>query len=66
MKRFGKCSVTNTFKYLSSGLCGCHESEAQTVTAEIEYILTGGQFGIEAGFVVMGLKNVETPKDTDK
>ncbi len=27
-----------------------------TIRAEITYILTGGQFGIEPGYVVMGLK----------
>lgn len=28
------------------------------VKKEVTYILTGGQFGIESGYVIMGLKNV--------
>lgn len=28
---------------------------AMTITRQITYVLTGGQFGIEAGFVVLGL-----------
>lgn len=29
------------------------------IVAEVSYVLLGGQFGIEKGFVVMGLKNIE-------
>ena len=31
----------------------------RSVTKEITYILTGGQFGLEPGFVIMGLKDVD-------
>jgi hypothetical protein len=31
------------------------ESVSDTISARITYILTGGQFGIETGFVVMGI-----------
>lgn len=32
------------------------EYTGQEIEAEVTYILTGGQFGIEQGFVVMGVK----------
>lgn len=35
------------------------ESEADTIKMRVTWILTGGQFGIEPGFVVMGLEAPE-------
>lgn len=35
----------------------CHESAYEPVRKRISYILTGGQFGIEPGYVVMGLQD---------
>lgn len=32
------------------------EYTGQEITAEVTYILPGGQFGIEKGYVVMGIK----------
>lgn len=34
------------------------EGEADTLKFVITFILTGGQFGIEPGYIVMGLKKV--------
>lgn len=34
------------------------QEERSTIHRRITYILTGGQFGIEPGFVVMGLREV--------
>lgn len=36
-----------------------YEKSSYTLTRRISYILTGGQFGIEPGYVVMGLAPVE-------
>ena len=36
-----------------------YRKEAYTMTFEITYILTGGQFGIEPGYVVLGIKEVK-------
>lgn len=33
-----------------------NEYTGQEIEAEVTYILTGGQFGVEQGFVVMGIK----------
>lgn len=35
----------------------CFTSSAQPINKRIKYILTGGQFGIEPGYVVMGLED---------
>ncbi len=37
---------------------GRYDPDTYTLTREIAYILTGGQFGIEPGYVVMALKEV--------
>lgn len=34
-----------------------HDYEAQTLRMEITFVLAGGQFGIEPGYVVLGLKD---------
>ena len=35
-----------------------HGKPAHVITKQISYILTGGQFGIEPGYVVMALQDV--------
>ena len=39
------------------------EFQKRTITKRITYILTGGQLGIEPGYVVLGLSDVETPHE---
>jgi Domain of unknown function (DUF3850) len=34
----------------------------EQITAKVTYVLTGGQLGIESGFVVMGLSNIHLEK----
>lgn len=33
--------------------------QKRTITKRITYVLTGGQFGIEPGYVVLGLADIE-------
>ena len=33
----------------------------EPIEREITYVLTGGQFGIEPGYVVLGLRNATRP-----
>lgn len=56
LRRYGKSfsSAIGAFQYLR-GTSNCMASEADTVRRRITYVLTGGQFGIEPGFVVLGL-----------
>lgn len=59
LRRFGKDSISGRHVYLSKSMWSCTRIEAETITATVSYILTGGQFGIEPGYVVIGLHNVK-------
>jgi hypothetical protein len=57
-RRYGleKQSYTSANQYLNeTGWCTT-ETDAATNKLEIVYVLTGGQFGIEPGYVVLGLR----------
>ncbi len=57
LRRYGKDSLHGELGYLSGGLGTlCGERDAETIHAEITYVLTGGQYGIEPGYVVLGIK----------
>ena len=43
----------------STGPGGRYDKATYTLSREITYILTGGQFGIEPGYVVLALKKLE-------
>ena len=45
------------FKKDASAWRACPESEAEALTFYIGWILTGGQFGIEPGYVVFSLED---------
>lgn len=55
LRRFGKSWVTQQYSYLK-GTSGTYKTEADTALRRVTYVLTGGQFGIEPGYVVMGLE----------
>jgi hypothetical protein len=45
-------------------LDGCSNgSKPKTIIKRISYILTGGHFGVEPGYVVMGLQDVESAEN---
>ncbi len=37
----------------------CNMADSPCVTRRVTYVLTGGQHGIEPGYVVLGLENME-------
>lgn len=55
LRRYGKDKLTGNYRYLR-GPSSCVLDDADTIHARITYVLTGGQFGIEPGYVVMGLE----------
>ena len=59
LRRYGEDGLIGRHGYLK-GTSNCHRTDADTVDAEITYILTGGQLGIEPGFVVMGIRLLAT------
>lgn len=60
LRRYGREWVNNRITYLRDEDTGVSKSEADTIRRTITYVLTGGQFGIEPGYVVLGLSE-ETP-----
>ena len=59
LRRYGEDVLTGRYGYLK-GDANCHRTDADTIDAKITYILTGGQLGIEPGFVVMGISLLAT------
>lgn len=57
LRRFGEEFVNKRTTYLQ-GNSSATKQDADTYEAEVTYILTGGQFGLEPGFVCMGLKPI--------
>ena len=55
LRRYGEDDLIGRYGYLKRG-ANCHRMNADTIEADITYILTGGQLGIEPGFVVMGIR----------
>lgn len=57
LRRFGKPhnSALGGHAYLC-GTSSTTSRDADTVKRRITYVLTGGQFGVEPGFVVLGLE----------
>lgn len=56
LQRYGESWVNKKMEYLDARDFGVHRSEAETLRRRITYVLTGGQFGIEPGYVVLGLE----------
>jgi len=59
LRRFGRDSITGSIGYLQRRFTVI-PGAADTVRRRISYILTGGQLGIETGFVVMALAPEES------
>lgn len=59
LRRYGFDWLTRKDAYLNAFDRGGVESDAETLHRRITYVLTGGQFGIEPGYVVMGLEPCE-------
>ena len=51
---------TRTFR--TNGGESSREDQAKTLRARVAWILTGGQFGVEPGYVVMSLADVKRVK----
>lgn len=47
--------------YIAPDGSECYQRRAATLRFRVTYVLTGGQLGIEPGYVVMGLEGVATP-----
>jgi len=53
---FQKGDVVTLVKYdPDKGYCKDKHGKSMEISRTITYVLTGGQFGIEAGYVVLGL-----------
>lgn len=66
LKAYGKDKY-GAYNYLSNleYLTPCFRSEALIITADIGWVLTGGQFGIEPGHVVFTLENIALPANEE-
>jgi len=58
-----RCTEPKTGLPISAG--PGFSAKAKEVRKRISYILTGGQLGIEPGYVVMGLQDVEIQEGAD-
>lgn len=54
LRRYGMCATIGKMRYLN-GDYSVYQTDADTIKADITYVLTGGQFGIEPGYVVLGI-----------
>ena len=56
LRRYGEDAFGKlTFKRYRHDALGCAREQAETLKFTIGWVLTGGQFGIEPGFVVFSL-----------
>lgn len=58
LARYGRGLPGGRLGYLKDDWTTYRE-EADTITREITYVLTGGKFGIECSYVVLGLAEIE-------
>lgn len=63
LKKWGANWLSKRPGYLK-GNSSAVAHEADTLYFEVLWVLTGGQFGIEPGFVVMAISPAEPPGDT--
>lgn len=58
--RVGKTQFyENAYKRSVNDSGGCSRDEAESIERRIGWVLTGGQFGIEPGYVVFSLEETE-------
>ncbi len=59
LHKWGPNWVAGRITYLNASGEAVHWSDAATIRRRISYVLTGGQFGIEPGYVVLGLEETD-------
>jgi hypothetical protein len=59
---YGKDRSYKVYDYAEAAWVNAHMRDADRITATITYVLTGGQLGIEPGYVVMGLANIKVER----
>lgn len=60
LKRYGR--VGAVYEYLTEENCRAIKgADVDNITCRITWILTGGQLGIEPGYVVMSIEPIGTP-----